>query len=399
MPVPETLEEVVAYPTGAISGQRFRDDPERFLPLLDELPVLGESATEEEFETFFKKFLLLVAGDYPGPENVLRDSKISAFGDEEIEDERFHFRNQLNVQIILDVSGSMAAYIDGKQMMDIAKDSIREVTFSLPEGTNVGLRVYGHKGDSTRDSRELSCSSSELVYDIKPLVQQEFNSVLDQFRPTGWTPLALSIEEAVKDFEGLSSEENTNIIYLLSDGIETCDGDPVSAAKAAADSEIRPIINVIGFNLDPQRQKELREIAEAADGSYSDAMNEEQLLNELRTIQIMAERWDEWKRDAISDATTTLRHHRMVDIPHYMSIWYDNIFAERANFLSIRRYLLDEGKITREAANYLSDRAEERISLLRSLRKGLRAELRDEAERIYDEGIGEIEEEYNEGDE
>src|SRR5690606_41143319 len=53
----------------------------------------------------------------------------------------------------------------------------------------------------------------------------------------GWTPVAGALESAKESFAGLDAETNTNLIYLVSDGIETCDGDPVAAAKNFADSD------------------------------------------------------------------------------------------------------------------------------------------------------------------
>ena len=56
---------------------------------------------------------------------------------------------QVNLEIVLDASGSMAAEIGGRPMMDIAKQSIKEVVQSMPANSRVGLRVFGHQGDNT----------------------------------------------------------------------------------------------------------------------------------------------------------------------------------------------------------------------------------------------------------
>src|SRR5690625_1504956 len=121
------------------------------------------------------------------------------FGNPGLDDERFHFKDQINILIILDVSGSMANTINGKAMMDIAKDSINGFVSDIPEGANVGLRVYGHEGKPTGKTKEESCQSSDLVHDIQPLDKQEIANVIEPFQPTGWTPIGLSLEEAKDD--------------------------------------------------------------------------------------------------------------------------------------------------------------------------------------------------------
>jgi len=82
----------------------------------------------------------------------------------------------VHVELILDVSWSMAQTLPGGETrMDAAQRVLAEVVTGIPEreGVNVGLRVYGHKGDNTEAGREESCKSSELVADIEPVDQCE----------------------------------------------------------------------------------------------------------------------------------------------------------------------------------------------------------------------------------
>ena len=44
--------------------------------------------------------------------------------------------------------------------------------------------------------------------------------------------------------------ENINIVYIVSDGVETCDGDPVAAAKLLQADNIQAQVNIIGFDVD-----------------------------------------------------------------------------------------------------------------------------------------------------
>lgn len=71
--------------------------------------------------------------------------------------------NQVNVAILLDASGSMKEKVDGQVKMELAKESIQRFVAELPEGTQVSLRVFGHKEGK---SKQESCQSSETVYPL-----------------------------------------------------------------------------------------------------------------------------------------------------------------------------------------------------------------------------------------
>lgn len=58
-----------------------------------------------------------------------------------------------NIAILLDASGSMAQKIGGKTKMDLAKEAVNQFVSSMPEGSNVSLRVYGHKGSNSDNDK------------------------------------------------------------------------------------------------------------------------------------------------------------------------------------------------------------------------------------------------------
>ena len=58
---------------------------------------------------------------------------------------------------------------------------------------------------------------------------------------------------------------------LVSDGKETCPGDPCAAAKALAEADANLVIHTIGFNVDAAARFQLQCMARVARGTYSDA--------------------------------------------------------------------------------------------------------------------------------
>lgn len=196
-----------------------------------------------------------------------------------------------NISILLDASGSMAQKIGGKTKMELATDAINEFVSTMPEDANVSLRVYGHKGSNSDSDKKISCESTEMIYDLKPYNASDFEKALDAAQPTGWTPIAKANNEAKADFEK-ANKPGKNIIYVVSDGVETCDGDPVKAAKELHDSNIEAVVNIIGFDVDNSGQKQLIDIANAGGGQFETVQSADDFKklweDERRRL------WNEW---------------------------------------------------------------------------------------------------------
>lgn len=187
----------------------------------------------------------------------------------------------VNVAILLDASGSMAAEVSGGQKMKLAKSAIQKYAADLPEGANIMLRVYGQEGTGTEADKAKSCASNEVVYDLAAYDEAKFTASLDQFAPAGWTPLAEAIEAAKADLEDEQGDAIRNIIYVVSDGIETCGGDPVAAAASLSESDIQAEVNIIGFDVDNEGQKQLEAVAKAGNGQYKSVYSESELNDYL----------------------------------------------------------------------------------------------------------------------
>jgi Ca-activated chloride channel homolog len=209
----------------------------------------------------------------------------------------------LNVAILLDSSGSMAAKVGSKTKMEIAKEAVRNYASKLPQGSNVMLRVYGQKGSNADSDKKVSCESTEVVYELNTYNENGFQNSLDKFKPTGWTPIAGAIQAAQKDLEGQNGDKAENLIYVVSDGVETCDGDPAAAAKAIADSPAKAQVNVIGFDVNNEGQQSLRKIAQAGGGEYhsvnSAADFEKYLLGEKNKLWL---EWQSWSDENFMQA-------------------------------------------------------------------------------------------------
>jgi hypothetical protein len=183
------------------------------------------------------------------------------------------------IEIILDTSGSMRQQLDtGQTRAELAKSAMVElVTNQLPDGTIVALRTFGDTPDS--------CDTN-LVVPAQPLdpaaVASTINDlpVVDLVR----TPIGASLASVADDLRQVSGPK---IVVLVTDGEETCDGDPAAAIRSLLDQGVDVHVNIVGFALDDDALKAtFQEWARLGRGSYFDATNADELGDAItRAVQ------------------------------------------------------------------------------------------------------------------
>ncbi|WP_035298881.1 vWA domain-containing protein [Brevibacillus thermoruber] len=391
--LPETAEEFYNLPPGRFSGVSYGKQDEEIEKVLQQFPNI-ENPDPEIIKLYYLALLGLFAEDYPEPQEIINQIKLASFGSPEMDDPRFQFKEQYNVMIVLDASGSMGNMAGGKTRMEAAKEAIRSFAASLPAGARVGLRVYGHEGTGSEADKALSCSKSDVMYPLQAYDRQKLDSALAQFKPAGWTPIALALEQAQKDLQSYKGEQSTNIIYLVSDGIETCGGDPVKVAKQLADSDVTPIVNVVGFGADGEAQRQLKQVAEAAGGRYVLIQDQKELEKEFQQAEEIARKWRKWK-DGASHEAFSANLSQAVEISVYGSTWQITAQRESYNFYSafsnIRRLKI----LDKQTIGELEKMEKEQEKLATQRGKEIEAFLDELNDKTYRETIDAINKQYS----
>jgi hypothetical protein len=184
------------------------------------------------------------------------------------------------VEIVLDVSGSMRGAAGGTSKMDAAKQAVRTTAEALDPTSVVALRLYGHRLPS--EPKDPSCRDTELVIPFGPLDRGRFVAAVDAAKPLGQTPIAYSLEQSAADFGDLGDEQAA--VILVSDGEESCGGDPAAVACAFAQRGIELTIHTVGFDVDAAARAQLQAIAQCTGGQYRDARNAGELADSLRQL-------------------------------------------------------------------------------------------------------------------
>lgn len=183
-----------------------------------------------------------------------------------------------NIVLVVDDSGSMSEIVAGKAKIDVAKEAAGKFISGLTEGVNLSIVVYGHKGNNTQAQKAVSCQGIEEVYYMGAVNDVVAQGKINKLVPTGWTPIADSLIKAksvlMKTTQTGSSE---NRVVLLSDGEETCGGNPVAVAQELCRAGID--VDVIGLGVSGAVQTQLSDIAVAGCGKYFDVDTTEQIQN------------------------------------------------------------------------------------------------------------------------
>lgn len=185
-----------------------------------------------------------------------------------------------NVMFILDASNSMWGQIDGRAKIDIAKDVLTDMVSNLPQGSNAGLIAYGHQ----HDHKQKNCRDMALLTGYQPTGSGIFSRQLDAIAPRGQTPIAATLERSA-DWVTSGGVQNPTVV-LITDGIESCDGDPCAAATSLASAGIGTTIHVVGYDLKERQRAAVKCISDNGNGKYFDARNADGLKSALEEVKI-----------------------------------------------------------------------------------------------------------------
>jgi len=175
------------------------------------------------------------------------------------------------VIIILDASGSMWAQIDGKPKLEIAREALRSVLQSVPADDEIGFMAYGHREKG-------SCKDIQLIVPPQPGSASAISAAADSLKFLGKTPLTAAVKQAA---EALKYTEDKATVVLITDGLETCSGDPCALGKELKASGVDFTADVVGFGLTADEGKQIACLADNTGGKYIQVSDEKALKEAL----------------------------------------------------------------------------------------------------------------------
>ncbi len=181
-----------------------------------------------------------------------------------------------NLLFVVDSSGSMWGQVDGVTKMTTAKQALTRLIGDLPASTNTGIMAYGHREKS-------ACDDVEMISPISPSSRSSADAALSLLSPLGKTPIAYALQRA-GDVLGNTASGDTNHIVLISDGIETCGGDPCAVASRLAARNINVKVHVVGFDIAAKYRAQLQCIADNGNGKYFSADSTKGFTEAIKSV-------------------------------------------------------------------------------------------------------------------
>lgn len=184
-----------------------------------------------------------------------------------------------NLMIVFDGSGSMWGQVGGRAKIEMARQALSSVLSEVTPGMEIGMLAYGHRVRG-------QCSDIELMVPMGPAartVPQILNAA-NGMNPRGMTPLTDAVLIAA---QRMGYTEQAATVVLLTDGIETCGGDPCALGRLLAAEGIDFRAHVVGFDLTDAEQQQVSCLAEETGGLFLAANNADELQAALaRTLAV-----------------------------------------------------------------------------------------------------------------
>ena len=189
-----------------------------------------------------------------------------------------------SVALVLDASGSMNAQLpEGRTRIEAAKVAVEDLVGKLPADVRLSLWAYGHQ--SPREKHDCRDTERVVGFDALSVNRENVLAKTRAIKAQGYTPITYIIKLVANDLA--KEEAKPRTVILVSDGKETCEGDPCATAKALAEADASLVVHTIGFAVDTAAKYQLQCIARVARGRYFDAGSTSELaamLNEAAKL-------------------------------------------------------------------------------------------------------------------
>lgn len=146
-----------------------------------------------------------------------------------------------DAMLVLDSSGSMAGTDMSSLTPHVTKvrEALAAVVPEVAPRRNLGLLVYG-------PGKDARCENIDLKLPPAPNTAETILGEVNRVVPFGETPLTAAVRDAA---EVLEFREKPSVVVLLTDGEETCGGDPCQLARQLKAEARQLTIHVVSFKV------------------------------------------------------------------------------------------------------------------------------------------------------
>jgi len=185
-----------------------------------------------------------------------------------------------NFVIVLDASASMRDETQpGLSKWESAKRAAADLINSIPNQRSIAFIVYGNDVSKRCASIELLQPLTVVSDSIKANLIKRINTI----SPSADTPIGASLQLARSV---LAASPDIAKVILITDGMESCKGDPINeAGQLAAMNQLQGGVDVIGLGLKANEIAEVEKIARAGRGKFHDAQGLKSLQASVAEVE------------------------------------------------------------------------------------------------------------------
>ncbi len=172
-----------------------------------------------------------------------------------------------DAMIVFDTSGSMQVRDhQHRSRLEVARASIQSILPEITAERRTGLIVFGADENCSVELR------------MRPAHQagSAIHSQLDRLFPGAQTPIAEAVGQAARQLQG------RGIIVLVTDGEETCGGDPCASGRLLKSTYPELTVHVIGYGLPRRSTEPAICLAESTSGRFVSVATAAELTVALR---------------------------------------------------------------------------------------------------------------------
>ncbi|MCC5968552.1 MAG: VWA domain-containing protein, partial [Pararhodobacter sp.] len=178
--------------------------------------------------------------------------------------------------MVFDASGSMWNRIEGDiTRIEVARDVMEEFFSNRDAATPISVIAYGH-------TRRGDCGDIEVIAPLGLHDAADLTQRIRRLNPQGMTPLTDSLILARQQIP--PTAESADII-LVTDGLETCGGDPCAAAADIAAEGISIRAHVVAFGMTEEQTNTLACIPEQTGGMLFNTNSGAELAEAMTAVE------------------------------------------------------------------------------------------------------------------
>ncbi len=218
-------------------------------------------------------------------------------------------RQYINIIFILDCSASMNKIIGPVRKIDIAKRTVNTILKNLAieshqaGSMDTGLRVFGskfYKWKKNCDDTTLEIPLGDIEDTMTPILL-----AVQGVTAKGQSSLALTMDALTGDFP--VADDQCSFIIVVSDGDESCGGNPCMAVEQLAGASQGISVNTLGVETDPTGYDNLNCMAEAGNGLYFDSKDVDEFILFLKDCNEKIQQNRRKLADSVIDTTIIAR--------------------------------------------------------------------------------------------